>query len=192
LPENQYHGTHVILQMTIPPQDAIIMVEHDPNWPLQFEEERGRLERAFGREAVCLEHVGSTAVPELCAKPVIDILVSVHRLHPADHYEPFLSDLGYRNVPHDDDAERLFWMKGMPRTHHLHIVPHGTWSHWKHILFRDYLRSHHGEMERYANLKRESAGRFRNDRQAYLESKGAMIDEMSSAAVREMLVQLRE
>jgi GrpB-like predicted nucleotidyltransferase (UPF0157 family) len=182
---------HVILHMTILSQDVIIVVEYDLNWPIQFEEERNKLERAFGREAVCLEHVGSTAVPELCAKPVIDILVSVHHLQTADHYHPFLNDMGYRNVPHDE-VDRLFWMKGMPRTHHLHMVPHGTWSHWKHILFRDHLRSHPEEMERYASLKRDSARRFRNDRQAYLNSKVSMIDEISSAAVRERLVHLRE
>lgn len=177
--------------MTLAPQDVIIVVEHDRNWTLQFEEEVGNLGKAFGQEAVRLEHIGSTAVPGLCAKPVIDIMVSVRHLYPADHYAPILNDIGYRNVPHED-VERLFWRKGMPRTHHLHIVPQGTWSFWKHILFRDYLRSHPEEMERYGKLKREGAIRFRDDRQAYLDNKEMMIDEMTSAAVQEMLVPLRD
>jgi GrpB-like predicted nucleotidyltransferase (UPF0157 family) len=178
--------------MVIHPKDMIIVVDPDPNWPLQFTEESGKLRREFGNEAVHLEHIGSTAVPGLCAKPVIDILVSVHHLYKADHYSHILNEMGYKNIPHDDDAKRLFWSKGMPRTHHLHIVHHRTWSYWKHIFFRDYLRSHPEEIERYGDLKRESAKRFRDDRQAYVDSKEKMIEEMTSAAVIEKLVLIKE
>lgn len=178
--------------MVIHQKDMIIVVDHDPKWPSQFAEESGKLRRAFGHEAVRLEHIGSTAVPGLCAKPVIDIMASVHQLYPADHYSCILNEMGYQNVPHDNDAERLFWTKGMPRTHHLHIVHHRAWSYWKHIIFRDFLRSHPEEIERYGDLKRESAKRFRDDRQAYVGSKEKMIEEMTLAAVIEKLVIIKE
>lgn len=171
--------------------DKIEIVVYDDRWPGIFELERQAISEAMGGINFSIEHIGSTAVPGLYAKPIIDIMVSVDVLEDVREYNDIMRGLEYHNVPVDDDVERIFYVKGMPRTHHLHIVPKGTWSHWKHILFRDFLRSHPEERERYGDLKRESARRFPYDRQAYVDSKEEIIEMILMGAVQEKIVLLR-
>ncbi len=153
--------------------DIVELKDHDPLWRDLFRQERVSLLETLGPLAVSIEHVGSTAVPGIRAKPVIDILVTVDRARPED-VEGALGKLGYVHVP-IGDPERLFFRKGMPRTHHVHVVRHGGEEHAKHLLFRDRLIAHPEEAAAYGRLKDDLAIRFREDRQAYSDGKDEFI-----------------
>lgn len=168
--------------------DIIEVCDYDPGWPERFRAERGRIKEALGGVAKDIQHVGSTAVPGLAAKPIIDIMVAVEDLSDMQKYFPGMASLGYTNIPHDEDAERRFFLKGMPRTHHVHVVTYGRWTYWKHLLFRDYLMDHPITLEEYECLKRILAKRFRDDREKYLEGKSDFIVSVMDRAVREKVI----
>ena len=163
--------------------DVVELKDHSSRWKGLFEVEMAFIGQALGPLAISIEHVGSTAVPGMRAKPVIDILVTVERLRLED-VEKGLEAMGYVHVPMDD-AERLFFRKGMPRTHHLHLVRHGGEEHRKHVLFRDRLIAHPEEAAEYQRLKEDLAQRFREDRQAYSEGKDDFIAKILDRAARE-------
>ncbi len=155
--------------------DIIEVVPYDPIWPIRFAEEHARLATRFP-EAVAIEHIGSTAVPGLAAKPVIDILIAVPTLLPPAVYQERVTVLGYVYRYHDDDGDRhIFCRKGMPRTHHLHIVAADDAEQLRPLTFRDYLRTHLQAAQDYAALKHTLAARFREDRPAYVEGKTAFV-----------------
>jgi GrpB-like predicted nucleotidyltransferase (UPF0157 family) len=131
------------------------VVPYDPNWPVMFEEEALRLRRALGHLAVRIDHHGSTAVPGLPAKPVIDIQVSVANLQPLDAYGRPLEMLGYTHLVHPDDAFCPFFHRpaGWPHTHHVHVVQAGGNEEWRTLAFRDYLRNHDAVAREYERLK---------------------------------------
>jgi len=138
----------------------IAISEYDPNWPALFEEEARRLCDAFGSAALRIEHVGSTAVPGLAAKPVIDIQVSVASLVPHGRYLNTMAALGYRHVALDDfDLVYPFFHKPAEwlSTHHVHLCLAGGEQEWKHLAFRNYLRAHPQTTRAYEALKRELA-----------------------------------
>lgn len=116
--------------------DGIELVDHDPGWKDLFRSGRLELERAMGDFTLSIEHIGSTALPCLAAKPV-DIMGCVDRQREPDYYLERFSDLVYRYVEQDDEPDRIFLVKGSPRTHHL--VVHGSATHREHLLFKDHL-----------------------------------------------------
>jgi GrpB-like predicted nucleotidyltransferase (UPF0157 family) len=172
--------------------DEIEIVEYDSHWPALFNEEAALLRAALDADLVVgLEHFGSTAVPGLAAKPIIDILVAVRSLAEAREMaiEP-LQRLGCVFWAENPKTDRMFFVKGMPpygerRTHHLHITePNG--EPWLLCLpFRDYLRAHPEETRRYERLKREFAARHRTDREAYGAAKTDYVEEILAKAKRE-------
>ena len=155
--------------------DNIFIVDYDPSWPHLFEIEAAQIHEALGNLVLAIEHFGSTAVPGLAAKPIIDILVGVPSLSESSPVLiPNLEALGYRYWCDNPDPARMFFVKGLPpngpRTHHVHIVePHS--EQWERLLFRDYLRQYPEEAERYAQLKRDLAQQFQADREAYTAGK---------------------
>jgi GrpB-like predicted nucleotidyltransferase (UPF0157 family) len=156
---------------------VIRIVPYDPAWPEAFASERAALEEAIGSWAVGgIHHGGSTAVPGLAAKPIVDILVGVEDLESSRAcFEP-LSRLEYLYAPYR--SEEMHWFcKPHPdrRTHHLHLVPDGSRRYSEELAFRDRLRADPGTAERYARLKRELAERFPEDREAYTEAKTEFI-----------------
>ena len=165
--------------------DEIALVDYDPRWPEQFAAEAARVQAALGDDlVVTVEHFGSTAVPGLAAKPIIDLLVVVRSLESArSRAVPALEAIGYAYWLTDPAPDRMFFVKGLPpngpRTHHVHIVdlsisldPRiGEFSFADRLLFRDYLRAHSEEARRYENLKRGLALQFAADREAYTEGK---------------------
>ncbi|OPX59054.1 MAG: dephospho-CoA kinase/protein folding accessory domain-containing protein [Methanomassiliicoccales archaeon PtaB.Bin215] len=153
--------------------DIVELRDHDPFWKVLFQRERDSLAETLGPLARSIEHVGSTAVPGIRAKPVIDILVTVDDLRPGN-VEMGLARLDYVHVD-IGDPERLFFRKGMPRTYHVHVVRHGGEEHWKHLLFRDRLIAHPEEAQEYERLKVSLAMRFRQDREAYSKGKDDFI-----------------
>jgi putative glutamine amidotransferase len=163
---------------------SFFVAEYDPAWPHLFEEEAARLREALGAIAVRIEHVGSTAVPGLAAKPVIDIQVSVDRMVPRGRFVVPLETLGYEFVADPTDPEHEYFKKdlGGVRTHQIHVCPVGGEWERRHLAFRDHLRTHPEDSARYAELKRLLADRHPNDVMAYVDAKTPFIRELESRA----------
>ena len=168
----------------MPPTQPVEIVDYDPRWPGFFTDEAARIQTALGESIVAVEHFGSTAVPGLSAKPIIDLLVSVRSLAEArEQAVPALEALGYAYWYENPDTSRLFFVKGLPpngpRTHHIHMVEPGVsydarlgmYTFSDRLLFRDALRADPDEARRYAALKRHLAAKFSADREAYTAGK---------------------
>jgi len=159
--------------------DPVLIVGYDPRWPVGFLTLRGRLEPVLGELAVAIEHVGSTSVPGLPAKPIIDLDVVVRS--PADVPLAIerLSSLGYVHVGDLGIAGREAFEspEGAPE-HHLYLCSRDSRELHRHLAFRDYLRSHPKTAGEYAELKRSLAERFRDDREAYTEAKTRFIEQV--------------
>lgn len=164
--------------------DEIEIVDYDPNWPWLFAEEAALLRATLPADLlVGLEHFGSTAIPGLAAKPIIDILIAVRSLAEAQEkaIRP-LQKIGYAFWADNPKMDRMFFVKGMPpygerRTHHVHITE-PTGEPWLRLPFRDYLRTHPEEAQRYENLKRELAVQYRTDRESYTAAKNSYVEEV--------------
>ena len=169
--------------------DEVVITEYDPNWVLLFEQESARILAVLDGDLVTrIEHFGSTAVPGLAAKPIIDLLVGVRSLAEAKQVAVFqLERLGYAYWFENPDFQRLFFVKGLPpnspRTHHIHMVELNSIL-WERLLFRDYLRKHPDEAARYAQLKYYLAQRFSIDREAYTMGKAEYIESVMQKARR--------
>lgn len=171
--------------------EGLDILPYDPSWPREFEAERQKIAAALGDLAVRIDHNGSTAVPGLAAKPVIDIQVSVEQLHPIEAYAHRLAQLGYQHLPHPDDAFCPFFHR--PRdwlhSHHLHVVQAGGEEERRTLAFRDYLRDHGSVAREYEDLKRRlalhcDAADF-TSRQAYADAKGELIARIVQLALEE-------
>jgi GrpB-like predicted nucleotidyltransferase (UPF0157 family) len=169
---------------------TLLVAPYDPRWPADFERERERIRGALGDAALRIDHHGSTAVPGLAAKPVIDIQVSVARLHPIDAYAAALERIGYVHVPHDDDARCPFFHRpaAWPHTHHVHVVEAGSEEERHTLAFRDHLREHPEAAREYEALKRDLArdhdGDDAESREAYALAKSAFVERIIAAAAR--------
>jgi GrpB-like predicted nucleotidyltransferase (UPF0157 family)/predicted kinase len=154
-------------------REEVRLEPYDPQWAQDYEEERERIRQAlsFLGQAPEIEHIGSTAAPGLEAKPVIDILVALERLEDAGACIAPLEALGYTFIDYPQNTDRRFFRKGLPRTHHLHIVERGSASYHDHLDFRDALRADPALLESYRRLKMELAERHRQDRAAYSAAK---------------------
>lgn len=154
-------------------QEQIRIVDYDPAWPVLFEQERRLLEPVLSPWlAGSIEHIGSTAVPGLAAKPVIDIMAAVRDLPTSFDARDALVPLQYMYFPYRPDVMHWF-CKPSPqhRTHHLHLIPAGS-ALWKErLIFRDHLRRTPSAAKEYAELKRELAARHGSDRETYTEAK---------------------
>ena len=165
--------------MSEPPK-IIRVVPYDRMWPRMFVAEKELLLGVFEEEGQMLEHIGSTSVPGLGAKPVIDIMAGVRSLANVERMIPRIEGLGYAYVP-EYEAEipgRRYFRKPRvrPRTHHLHVVELGTEFWESHLAFRDFLRERPEWAEEYYLLKRELAGRLRGDGRAYTEAKSDFVE----------------
>ncbi len=154
----------------------IIIEAYNPEWSTAFEQEREKIAYALRDLRVQLEHIGSTSVPGLAAKPIIDILIVVENADDAVRAISPLVILQYDCRGEAGIAGRIFFGKGEPRTHHLHLYtsPHNP-ERERHLLFRDYLRAHRDAVQQYAVLKYGLAEKFRDDRDAYTEAKSDFI-----------------
>jgi GrpB-like predicted nucleotidyltransferase (UPF0157 family) len=169
--------------------DEVEIVNYDPRWPTLFDEEANRLRAALDPSLISgLEHFGSTAVPGLSAKPIIDILIAVRSLADAQtSFVEALRKLDYVYWAENPKKDRMFFVKGMPpfgsrRSHHVHVTEtHGEM--WQRLAFRDYLRAHPGEAEIYEQLKRRLATEHQTDREAYTDAKSAYIESVMRKAI---------
>ena len=157
--------------------DDVKLVEADPNWPMLFQQEKELLLAVLdGEDLLAFEHFGSTAIPGLAAKPIIDILIAVPSVDLArDDFVARLKQLGYVFWPDNPKKDRLFFVKGMPpfgekRTYHIHVAERPS-EMWSRLKFRDYLRENDVERDNYAALKASLATEYGNDREAYTTAK---------------------
>jgi GrpB-like predicted nucleotidyltransferase (UPF0157 family) len=164
---------------------AVRIVDYDPAWPTEAARELSRIGAALGDLAVRLDHVGSTSVPGLAAKPIIDLQISVAALEPHTAYVDPLESIGYLFVPFPESPEYHFFgrPRERPRTHHLHVCAAGSREELRHLAFRDYLRAGPAEAARYAAVKREAARRNPGDRVAYMAGKDAVVAELERRAL---------
>lgn len=136
----------------------IVVVEYDPRWPQKYEEDKAAILRAVGPHVRGIEHIGSTSVPGLVAKPVVDIMLGVDRDDLDNVIEP-LAGIGYDYNPDWEFSMpmRRYFRRLLPdgaHTHHLHVVPHGGAFWIRHLRFRDYLRAHPEKAREYSDLKK--------------------------------------
>jgi len=169
-------------------RDSVLLVDYDARWPVIFEKEKARIMEMIGDKVVAIEHVGSTAVPDLGAKPIIDMMIAVNHLSDAAECIEPLTSIGYEYVPEYEVSrpERRYFRKGphdaSNRHFHLHMVER-TSDFWeRHILFRDYLRTHPEVAQEYCGLKKQLAEKHGLDREAYTEAKTSFIDSVVARA----------
>ena len=159
--------------------DEIQIVPYDAAWPAKFAAERDLVLACLPRPPLAIEHIGSTAVPGLAAKPVIDIIVLVADLADGRAAMSALEATGYSYWRDNPDRTKLFLVKGLPpaprRTQHLHIYADAA-ALDRHLRFRDRLRADPAMREAYQSLKSQLAAEHRDDRGAYTEGKSAFID----------------
>jgi GrpB-like predicted nucleotidyltransferase (UPF0157 family) len=166
------------------PLDPVEVVAYDPDWPRRFSEWEARLVESLGPAAQRIDHIGSTSVPGLAAKPVIDVEVSVANLGAEAAYVPAVESLGVLLGARDD--WHRFFRPGppQPRDVQVHVVASGGAFERDHLLFRDYLRAQPEACLVYAVLKRKLAARWRDDRYAYVEAKtNFILDTLERAEV---------
>lgn len=161
--------------------DPIVVVPYDPRWPVLFEAEAVRLGRALGEVALRIEHIGSTAVRDLAAKPVVDVQISVAALEPAKPYASPLEGLGYGNWRDIHEPDHRF-CRDEPRRHHVHLVVAGGAIERDRPLFRDYLTVNPEIRRTYAELKVAAARAFGHDRDRYTSAKDEFIESALSTA----------
>ena len=161
---------------------TVVVVDYDPAWPRLFESLRDRIASALGPMAVAIEHVGSTSVPNMPAKPIIDmdVVVSAEDVSAA---AAAIEALGYRHEGNlgIDGREAFRWCADFP-DHHLYLCPEGSPALRRHTLFRDYLRTHPDEALDYAKQKRELAALHHADRSKYQDAKAGFIDRLVQKA----------
>jgi len=164
---------------------TIKVVPYDPQWPDLFSEEAEDLKDIFGMEIVAVHHVGSTAIPGIRAKPIIDVLVVVRHLSLVDCFNEEMRARGYIPKGEFGIAGRRFFIKGTEteRTHHLHIFESSHPAVEGHVAFRDYLRAHPEAAQAYGDLKTELAKDFRRDIENYMAGKDALVKEIERKAI---------
>jgi GrpB-like predicted nucleotidyltransferase (UPF0157 family) len=168
-------------------EEPIFLVPYDPLWPQRFEEERAVLASALQAWlAGPIEHIGSTAVPGLTAKPIIDIMAGVKDLASSVPAQAALASLNYMYFPYRPDVMHWF-CKPSPaqRTHHLHLVPVQSPLWVERLLFRDFLRRYPAAAADYAALKETLAAKHALDREAYTEAKSEFVQSILERARRD-------
>jgi GrpB-like predicted nucleotidyltransferase (UPF0157 family) len=161
------------------------VVAHDPRWPGLFRQEAEELQDIFGGLIVAIHHIGSTSVPGLSAKPVIDVLPVVRSIEAVDGFHAEMERRGYTVWGEYGLPGRRFFTKGgaVNRTHNIHFFQRGDAAIQRHLAFRDYLTAHAAEAEAYAELKRALARQFPTDIEGYMDGKDAFIQEMQARAL---------
>lgn len=163
--------------------DPILVVPYDPNWRAEFQTIGGKIRGALGTHAIRIDHIGSTAVEGLDAKPIVDVQVSVASLASIEQLDPLFEAIGYRRRVDNIDLTKRYYreMPGSKRVH-IHVRERGSWSEQFALLFRDYLRIHPVECRHYAETKYRLMALHRNDRERYVEEKSPVIWEIMQRA----------
>jgi GrpB-like predicted nucleotidyltransferase (UPF0157 family) len=160
-----------------PEHRPIVIVEYDERWPARYEQERDRIRHALGDVAMRVEHIGSTAVPELAAKPIIDVLVTVADVDDEAAYCAALEEAGYA-LRVREPGHRMF--RTPERDVHVHVWPGGSEEEHRHLTFRDRLRSNAGDRHLYESTKKQLAARKWDTMNDYAAAKSDVIAKILS------------
>lgn len=165
-------------------RETVKLVKHNPKWKESFEQEAQKIRKIFGKDMLDIQHVGSTSIPEILAKPIIDIALVVPSLQKAKRYTKKLQAIDYELKKNDARKERLFFTKGPEekRTHYLHIGEIGSGYAEDMILFRDYLCMHKDAAGKYSELKEKLAEKYQNTREIYTAKKEKFIKKIIDRA----------
>lgn len=165
-----------------PHNAPITLAEYDPSWPKLFEQEANRIRSVLGKKALQIEHVGSTSVPGLCAKPIIDMLLVVEDSADEPSYALALEAAGYRLRIREPEwfEHRLF--KGPETDINLHVFSRGTSEIERMLRFRDWLRTNQADRDKYAQVKRDLANRNWRHIQHYADAKTSIVQEIMDKA----------
>lgn len=160
------------------------MVSYQREWEQQYKEASKILQALFGDMLLGIHHIGSTSIPGMSAKPIIDILTEVREIGEVDGFNHSMERAGY--VPRGENGipGRRYFVKaeGSRHTHHVHIFECGTEQVRRHLAFRDYLKAHPAEVERYSALKVEIAEEGVRDVKEYQERKNGLVKELQERA----------
>lgn len=162
---------------------TVVLLPHEKEWEESAREVIGRLRGILGDNAADIQHVGSTAIPSVCAKPIVDIVLGIRSLADLGRYTAELEEAGFIDRGEDQPGQRLYVL-GDPdmRTHHIHSVVYGS-EPWRNYLnFRDYMNSHAEAAAAYETLKEDLAVRYANERKAYTAGKEEFIQSVLRAA----------
>jgi GrpB-like predicted nucleotidyltransferase (UPF0157 family) len=158
------------------------VVPHDPNWRSAFETESKLIALALRENVVAIHHIGSTAIPQIHAKPIIDMLVEVKDILKIDTYSSEMEALGYQAMGEFGISGRRYFRKG--RTHHIHSFKVGSRQIERHLAFRDYMIAHSEAAQEYSELKRKLAQKYPDNIQGYMDGKDGFIKAMDLKAAK--------
>jgi len=157
---------------------VVEIVPYQTDWPRLYEQEKQRIIAAIGAHVLLVQHVGSTAIPGMPSKPIIDIGIAVHKFEEAQVCISPMQALGYEYKGEFGIPRRHYFIKGEPRTHHVHMVEKDSDDWQNMILFRDHLRAHPDAARDYADLKRRLASEYCTDRGRYTNEKSPFIQKV--------------
>ncbi len=169
---------------------VVKLSKYNPKWKTLFEEESALIFSAAEDFIVDIQHIGSTAIPDIVAKPIIDILAAINSLSNIVKIIDPLKTIGFIYRGEQGIPDRHLFIKGGEdyRTHHLHVVEkeHSEWA--KHIIFRNYLRKHPQEAQEYSKLKQDLLKKYELDREKYTESKSNFVERILKKAKQDLLI----
>ena len=163
------------------------VVPHNPQWRDAFEAEANHVAAALGENVVAIHHIGSTAIPNIYAKPVIDLLVEVRDINEVDGQSSAIESLGYEVMGEYGIPGRRYFRKDNQegiRTHHIHAFEASSAEVERHLAFRDYMIAHPGDAQRYSELKRKLAEENPQSTDGYIDGKDGFIKEMDRRAAQ--------
>lgn len=173
-------------------REIVELEEYNIEWVKSFEKEKKLLEEVLKDKIISVEHVGSTSIPNLKSKPIIDICVGVKNLEDAVTFEKILEPYDYHFKGHQGVEDRYFYAKGPEenRTHYIHFEEVGSDSYQNHILFRDYLIHHPEYVKQYQALKEDLALKYPEERKKYTTGKSDFIKTVINLAKKEKYKQI--
>lgn len=166
---------------------SVNLINYNPDWEQQFENEKTNIVNALEDKVIGIEHIGSTSIKGIIAKPIIDIILGIQDLDEVETFILPLSEIGYEYVPKAEFEDRRFFRKGLwgQGTCHLHIceINSNEWN--EKLMFRDYLRKYPEAAQEYVSLKEELASKYKFDRPTYTKKKEPFIKLIIEKAMKE-------
>ncbi|MDQ0159600.1 GrpB family protein [Alkalibacillus salilacus] len=162
----------------------VIVCSYNPDWILRFKHEAEKLQEVFISEDIIIYHIGSTAIPGLKAKPIIDIMVVIDNIVRVDQYVDGMRNLGYEPKGENGIPGRCYFQKGGDRrSHHVHVFEVGSPDIDRHLAFRDYLNTYPNDKHRYGDLKYDLAKAYPHDVASYIKGKESLVEEIEAKAI---------
>ncbi len=162
------------------------VVPYNPQWKKSFESESRQIAKVLGKNLVVIHHIGSTAIPNIYAKPIIDLLIEVKDINLVREQTPAMVGLGYEAMGEYGLVGRRYFRKENPpgiRTHHVHIYEIYSPEIERHLAFRDYMIAHPEQVEQYSHLKQELAQKYPEDIEGYMDGKDEFIKRIERKAI---------